>query len=150
MSIAPTGKPFFHNSQLLLYTKRFWFSLALNWFSLILNLKMLLQVTIRSIIQGKVTSAWGQGKHHSYIPCYCKMCCESIENMLSFPRLKEDHATIWLTSCWTVKQLHGKYYYHSYASHLCHFCYNHKKNQNWNHFKFTLSEKFRVLFRWTD
>ena len=81
MSIGTTGKLFFHNSQLLLYTKRFWFSLALNWFSLILNLKMLLQVTIRSIIQGKVTSAWGQGKHHSYIPCYCKMCCESIENM---------------------------------------------------------------------
>ena len=82
MSIGTTGKLFFHNSQLLLYTKRFWFSLALNWFSLILNLKMLLQVTIRSIIQGKVTSAWGQGKHHSYIPCYCKMCCESIENVV--------------------------------------------------------------------
>ena len=105
MSIGTTAKLFFHNSQLLLYTKRFWFSLALNWFSLILNLKMLLQVTIRSIIQGKVTSAWGQGKHHSYIPCYCKMCCESIENMLSFPMLKEDHATIWLNSCWTAKLL---------------------------------------------
>ena len=59
MSIGTTAKLFFHNSQLLLYTKRFWFSLAVNWFSVILNLKMLLQVTIRSIIQGKVTSAWG-------------------------------------------------------------------------------------------
>ena len=59
MSIGTTAKLFFHNSQLLLGTKTFWFSLALNWFSLILNLKMLLQVTIRFIIQGKVTSTWG-------------------------------------------------------------------------------------------
>ena len=30
MSIGTTAKLFFHNSQLLLYTKRFWFSLAVN------------------------------------------------------------------------------------------------------------------------
>ena len=94
MSIGTNGGLFFYNSQLLLYTERFWFSLALNWFSLILNLKMLLQVTIRSIIQGKVTSAWGQGKHHSYIPCYCKMCCESTENM------QPSKFTSAVSNCW--------------------------------------------------
>ena len=30
MSIGTTGKLFFHNSQLFLYTKRFWISLAVN------------------------------------------------------------------------------------------------------------------------
>ena len=106
MSIGTTGKLFFHNSQLLLYTKRFWFSLALNWFSLILNLKMLMQVTISSIIQDKVASAWGEGKYHSYIPCYCIKRCESIENMLSFLMWKEDHGS---------------------SSNFCHFCYNLRK-----------------------
>ena len=42
-----------HDSQ------KVWFSLALNWFSPILNLKILLQITIRFIIQAKVTNAWG-------------------------------------------------------------------------------------------
>ena len=41
MSIGTTGKLFFQNCQLLLYTEWFLFSLALNLFSLILNLKML-------------------------------------------------------------------------------------------------------------
>ena len=59
MSIGTTGKLFFQNCQLLLYTERFWFSLALNLFSLILNLKMLLQVTISSIIQSQVAGTWG-------------------------------------------------------------------------------------------
>ena len=59
MCICTTGKLFFHKSELLLYTKRFWFSLALNLFSLILKLKMLLQVTTSSIIQGQVASTWG-------------------------------------------------------------------------------------------
>ena len=59
MSIGTTGKLFFQNCQLFLYTERFWFSIALNLFSLILNLKMLLQVTISSIIQGQVASTWG-------------------------------------------------------------------------------------------
>ena len=136
MSIGTTGKLFFYNSQLLLYTKRFWFSMDLNWFSLILNLKMLLQVTIGSIIQGKVTSAWGWGKHHSYVPCYYKMCCESTENMLSFPMLKEDHANIWLNSCRTAKQL---------LPFLCLplllFLLWSYKTQNRNDFEFTLCEK---------
>ena len=94
MSIGSTGKLFFYNYQLLLYTKRFWFSLDLKLFPLILNLKMLLQVTISSLIQGKVASTWSYRKHHSWLPCYCKMYCESIENMSSFSMLKENHATI--------------------------------------------------------
>ena len=59
MSIGTTGKLFFQNFQLLPNTERFWFSLALNLFSLNLNLKMLLQVTISSVIQGQVASTWG-------------------------------------------------------------------------------------------
>ena len=59
MSVGTTGKLFFHDSQLLLYSKSFWFSLALNLFSLILKLKMLLQVTIKIIILEQVASTWG-------------------------------------------------------------------------------------------
>ena len=59
MSVGATGKLFFHDSQLLLYSKSFWFSLALNLFSLILKLKMLLQVTIKIIILEQVASTWG-------------------------------------------------------------------------------------------
>ena len=59
ISIGTTCKLFFHNCQLLLYTIRFWFSLALNLFFLILNLKMLLQITIGFKIQGQVASTWG-------------------------------------------------------------------------------------------
>ena len=59
MSVGTTGKLFFHDSQLLLYSKNFWFSLALNLFSLILKLKMLLQVTIKIIILEQVASTWG-------------------------------------------------------------------------------------------
>ena len=71
MFIGTTGKLFFQSCQLLLYTEKFWFSLVLNLFSLILDLKMLLQVIISSIIQGQVAITWGLGKHHSYLPCYC-------------------------------------------------------------------------------
>ena len=59
MSVGTTGKLFFHDSQLLLYSKSFWFSLALNLFSVILKLKMLLQVTIKIIILEQVASTWG-------------------------------------------------------------------------------------------
>ena len=59
MSVGTNGKLFFHDSQLLLYSKSFWFSLALNLFSLILKLKMLLQVTIKIIILEQVASTWG-------------------------------------------------------------------------------------------
>ena len=59
VAVGTTGKPFFQNCQLLLCTKRFWFPLALNLFSLIHNLKMPLQATISSIIQGQVASTWG-------------------------------------------------------------------------------------------
>ena len=59
MSVGTTGKLFFHDSQLLLYSNSFWFSLALNLFSLILKLKMLLQVTIKIIILEQVASTWG-------------------------------------------------------------------------------------------
>ena len=59
MSVGTTGKLFFHDSQLFLYSKSFWFSLALNLFSLILKLKMLLQVTIKIIILEQVASTWG-------------------------------------------------------------------------------------------
>ena len=59
MSVGTTGKLFSHDSQLLLYSKSFWFSLALNLFSLILKLKMLLQVTIKIIILEQVASTWG-------------------------------------------------------------------------------------------
>ena len=59
MSVGTTGKLFFHDSQLLLYSKSFWFSLALNLFSLILKSKMRLQVTIKIIILEQVASTWG-------------------------------------------------------------------------------------------
>ena len=60
------------------------------------------------------------------------MSGESIDNMLPFPMLKEDHATIWLNSSWTAKQLLP-----FFCLPLLPFFYNQKKmtqnwNQNWN------------------
>ena len=51
--------------------------------------------------------------------CRSKKCRNSKADMLSFPMLKEDHATIQLNSCWLQSNC-----YHSSTSHFCHFCYN--------------------------